>query len=291
MNQKRITFRLVGGLGNQLFQIAAALSMAQKVGAEEVRALRIGFANHYSLEKLNFPNKLQIKKASNFEVLNWNLKNFLTNRLKLDNIAALMGAYKSTEVGFQALPQRFHSRRNLYVFGYFQSWRYCKPDSMILGLKTESPWLRKLTVELEQSNPIVIHIRLGDYVQAKHVFGLLSTDYYLNALKLFPASTENNPVWVFSNDIPAAKEYFEEMSGQYYRYINEPEDSDPIEILTLMSRASKIVIANSTFSWWAAWLGNREKVVVAPIPWYMNTREPKDLIPNTWNRIQATWKS
>jgi hypothetical protein len=98
------------------------------------------------------------------------------------------------------------------------------------------------------------------------------------------------PSSCFSDDIIAAKELLRNLEISIPIQFAEPQDNNPEESLMLMSRSTVLIMANSSFSWWAAQLGNRSKFVVCPSKWFRNMLEPYDLIPPNWHREESNWE-
>lgn len=121
---------------------------------------------------------------------------------------------------------------------------------------------------------VAIHLRRGDYVNNKFYVDLSLTDYYERAMKLFP----REKFLVFSDDIEYAKTYF---VGNEFEF---SEDKTELEDLNLMAGCKAIIMANSSFSWWGAFLGNKHKRVIAPKEWYGDGVERTKLMPQ-WTRI------
>jgi hypothetical protein len=141
---------------------------------------------------------------------------------------------------------------------------------------------------IRAENPLVIHIRSGDYLQLSKTFGVLDQGFYLRAIKQLEMS-KNAPIWVFSDDPKHARELLSDSVFADAFFVIPPREASASESLLLMSVATKIVIANSTFSWWAAKIGQESKEVFVPCPWFRNYPIPNDLIPNNWHEIQSSW--
>ena len=138
--------------------------------------------------------------------------------------------------------------------------------------------------------PIVVHLRRGDYEGLYTSVGLLGVDYYYNGIKALRNSDLHKTVWIFSDDEKSSfslATQLEEKGLKNFKVGFELTDS---ETLKLMSLGSGIVIANSTFSWWAAFLGNFENNIVAPKEWYKGLPDPKELIPKEWKVIGSSWE-
>lgn len=122
---------------------------------------------------------------------------------------------------------------------------------------------------------VAIHVRRGDYVNNPFYVDLTSTDYYTRAMKMFPIGTK---FLVFSDDIEWCKTYFVGNEFEFSENENELDD------MSLMADCKAIIIANSSFSWWGAFLGDKNKKVIAPKAWYTDLEE-RTKCPKTWIRI------
>jgi hypothetical protein len=122
---------------------------------------------------------------------------------------------------------------------------------------------------------VSIHVRRGDYVRNPFYVDLSKTDYYATAIAMFP----NDKFLVFSDDIEWCKEYFE---GDMFEFA---EDNDEVGDLNMMAGCKHNIIANSSFSWWAAWLNpNPRKLVIAPKAWHPD-RVERTKLPDSWIRL------
>jgi hypothetical protein len=98
-------------------------------------------------------------------------------------------------------------------------------------------------------------------------------------------------VLVFSDDIVAAKQIFSQLDISLPVQFVEPLEDSPEETLILMSKSDALVISNSTFSWWAAQLGNKNKFVVRPSKWFRGMLDPEDLFPPEWHQQESLWET
>ena len=133
----------------------------------------------------------------------------------------------------------------------------------------------------QSTNPVSLHVRRGDCTVASTNRVDLPLEYYLNAISSITQRLDDPTFFVFSDDIPFAKEYLPQNVAMVF--IDHNDDFSAHEDLRLMSACHHHVIANSTFSWWGAWLNPRDKMVIAPKQWY-NTEDSyyPDLLPQTW---------
>ena len=194
----------------------------------------------------------------------------------------------SKGVGFHNL-RKYKS--NQMIVGYFQSHRYMEAQDKLsfLGMftlrETGPDWIYWSKRAIEEK-PIIVHIRLGDYLM-ENGFGIVSTSYISYGLSRLKFEGDGRPIWVFTDqENVAARIIPPEYSSEV---IWVPEiDSDPMATLSIMRLGSGYVIANSTFSWWAAWSRQiKEAPVVCPDPWFAALEAPRDLIPSDWIQVNS----
>ena len=130
---------------------------------------------------------------------------------------------------------------------------------------------------------VAVHIRRGTYVTVG-TMGLAGYAYYARAVALLSRLVGPLPLVVFSDDIDAAKAVISAATSMNVQFIEPPATSRPVESMLLMSKSAHAVIANSTFSWWSAWLaGQPDRVVIYPRPWIdVAGHDDRDLIPPSW---------
>jgi len=151
-------------------------------------------------------------------------------------------------------------------------------DTNLIGEKNLS-----ILYRIRQENSVSIHLRRGDYV-GRQFDGICPQEYYLSAISKINEILNDNDLkyYVFSDDIECAKSYF---IGNNFFFVNNNKGVDSWIDMCLMSNCKHNIIANSTFSWWAAWLNpNLEKVVIAPNH-FISTRETPDFYPSKWIKI------
>lgn len=240
------------GLGNQLFQIAAAIS----------------YAKDYDFDA-TFPC---LKDPKCGEYNNNFLRNVSSEECPLPN-----RYYREPSFAYSPIPESDSSF--CINESYLQSEKYfCHNRDLILTTFTPSKEdLVYLQEKYNLETPTTsLHVRRGDYLQnTQYHTNIMETDYYTKALKFINADA----ILVFSDDPTWAREAF-----PTYTVV---EEKDYLE-LYLMSLCTNNIIANSSFSWWGAWLNtNPHKKVVAPIDWFGPDHHltTKDLIPSTWTRL------
>ncbi len=290
------TFNLIGGLGNQLFIYFAALYYSD-VTRSEVRlnlsTIGSGGTNHGRLiSEFALPGDFQeIQTTKQF-----GLRSRFARRLAVQ-FGSFYGFIFGSSNKYYAPTDGFDINlkdvpKGHEINGYFQSWRFVdsiNPEKRpILQLTEPSKWYLDMLQRIRAENPLVIHIRSGDYLQLSKTFGVLDQGFYLRAINQIEMS-KGFPVWVFSDDLEHAQKLLSDPIFADAFFVRPPSDSSASESLLLMSMASKIVIANSSFSWWAAKIGQESKEVFVPSPWFRNYPIPNELIPNSWREIQSSW--
>jgi hypothetical protein len=217
-----------GRLGNQLFQIAAAIGLA-KTNNDSAKFYKWEYSKYFK-----FPLDQSLNRSE------------ITNTIH--------------ERGFNYSPLNYI--RNSDLIGYFQSEKYfknCKED--IRHYFTFSDSLFNNTGSFE--NSCSIHVRRGDYVNLQDYHPFPGMDYYRNAID-YMKNNGTDIFYLFSDDIEWCKEQFSYMDEIIY-----VEGNIDIKDLALMSICKNNIIANSSFSWWGAWLNkNDDKIVIAPSTWF-----------------------
>jgi hypothetical protein len=249
-----------GGLGNQMFEIAAAASLAKDNNA----LLVINPTEHI------LPNQGR------------NVKNYLPNvfsRIATDNAPPVNTMYSREHMTYEPIP----FSPNLKLRGHFQSYKYFDHNrKYIQQLFAPSKFiLEQLNTKYSEApNVTAIQVRRGDYIKFPKHHPLLTPEYYAKAVKM----ANSTKVWVFSDDIQWCKENLH--FDCPVEYIKE---EDYIEMY-LMSLCKNIVISNSSFGWWAAYLKNGIGQIFAPNIWFGPAImemgfKMNDLIPNEWIKI------
>ena len=254
-----ITSYLQGGLGNQMFQIAAAISLAEENQDEA---------------KFN-PNwhflPLQGNKCPYY------LDNIYSN-LIFDADLEFESLYEESDFLYKKIPYS----PSLCLKGFFQSEKYfinCEdrirsvftpPDLMSL--------IKQNNEEILNQQPVALHIRRGDYLKLPDVHPVCGVSYYKKAMAKFSSSRK---FLIFSDDLAWCKKVFK---SDRFLFSNNAKD---YEDLLLFSLCPDGIIANSTFSWWGAWLNaHPQKQIIAPSQWFAdNKHNTKDLIPKGWITI------
>jgi hypothetical protein len=292
---KEVVVRIEGGLGNQLFQYACGRSLADRIGCMlvlDLRGLDIQGDRPFQLDGYHI--RADIADADILSSIP-DCKPSLWNRIK-SRLGQLLPSVFSFPVFWSrcfAFDKRFRRLTNpVYLIGYWQSEKYFdwNRDALlndiqpVVPLPQNTPFLR----EIESFTSVALHIRRGDYVsnaQSAKFHGLCDISYYQAAVKNLRARVSDIRVFVFSDDIEWAKKH---LILDIPTYFVESEGSDSGRIdLELMRRCKHHIIANSSFSWWGAWLCTHpEQQVQAPARWFADAKtDTSDVIPERWQKI------
>jgi hypothetical protein len=276
----------LGGLGNQLFVYGLGLAVSRRLAVPLVADLiRIKDDPKRQFELSTFRNSL-VAARPEIPVPSGPVFH-LQRRLRAGGEA--VGRYRN----FHFETHQGFDRRFLEVpdgsrlRGYFQSWKYLESVANELrnelrDVRSPSPWYEENRRRLSSIDSWVgVHVRLGDY---KNWPGMpVAEIYYKRALELLLDLGVRQRIIVFSDEPELARAMPIWASFPDVSFIAGGPNVRPVETMLLMSLAGHLVIANSTFSWWSAWLGATEgRRVVFPRPWGDNLYENRDLVPPDW---------
>jgi Glycosyl transferase family 11 len=303
-----ITVSLIGGLGNQMFQYAAGKALAERYGvplALDVSGFRNYALRPFLLDRLQVPEAhpeaastaLAAKASDRFSRSLW--------RQRVDRMLGFAGLPKLAMRSDEYREPHFHFDPTFEtlgpqaaLFGYFQSERYFASIAERLRnwFAPREPLgaaAAAALTRIERSRlPISVHVRRGDYLEpgTAEFHGILGEPYYREALtRLEEAIGRDAELFVFSDDAAAAEQVLNFVPRSRLVHIHgDPER--PWEDMTLMARCRHHVIANSSFSWWGAWLNcSPDKMVIAPRAWFaaseLKKQNTSDLYPPGWVKI------
>ncbi len=267
-----IIVNIIGGLGNQMFQYAMGRSLAIK-SKQKLKLDLAAFENYplrnFELDVFNIDPEIASKEEIN--QLKENKLNFTEKYFHFDS--EILGLDQST-----------------FLVGYWQSEKYfINYKDIILKefiLKNElSHQSSQFQKAIESTISVSLHIRRGDYITnptTNSFHGACSLEYYKNAVSLIVNRVDKPQFFIFSDDLDWAKENLNFIEKITFIKLNE--NIPDHEEMYLMSQCKHNIIANSSFSWWGAWLNqNVDKIVIAPEKWFLDeTMNTKDLIPDTW---------
>ena len=288
-----IIVRVMGGLGNQLFQYACAYALAKRLGQE--LKLDISFYPKQSLRgfKLNFLQIEYHETAKPKRLVRVFNNKFVNKLCRILNISIIpLGSKKKyfLETRSKMMNKIFSITANtLYLDCYYQSPEYFKgyEDEIIKQFKPLFSLPSRyydILKKMNSCNSVAVHVRRGDFLNSKKDPNprcyLLGKDYYYAALDYIRSSVDNPVFFWFSDDIKWVKENFGCLDC--FEFVTIDGSNSDICELMLMSKCKNIIAANSTFSWWATWLNdNKDSIKIVPKRRYGN---PK-MIPNDWIKL------
>ncbi len=301
---------LTGGLGNQMFQYAAGLSLAEHrrtVLKLDVSWFRLDpeyeAHNRYALSCFNITEQFaapeEIDRVRGVQLTRterWAAH--LARRLRLYRYANRHAGPSNLHYAkdFKFYRGFFDQPDNTYLHGMWQSERFFQPVANLLRLHFSfrypmQPTVAAMLDRIRAGGPsAAVHFRRGDYVRNatfNRNIGVVDFGYYLKAMELLRERHPNLTFYVFSDDIDAIERDFRPTAPCIFVRATQPWHS--YDKIRLMSACNHAIISNSTFAWWAAWLNaNPEKTVIAPDPWFAGgTNDGSDVVPLSWQRLPA----
>ena len=286
-----VTIKLMGGLGNQMFQYAIGRSLAHDLGEKLIldtsfydRIHANATPRHYELNHLDIQGEvLQRGFFSRYWIYIQEL---------LEKKFPLFFQNYVLEKGGDYTPVLLKKRKNLYLDGYWQCEKYFIHNQDIIRqdfqvITPQSDVNKEWADKIANTNSVCIHVRRGDYVtdpKANQVHGTRGLDYYNKAITYISKKVNNPVFFVFSDDFEWTKKNISCPSEVHHMDQNGPDED--YEDLRLMMQCKHFIIANSSFSWWGAWLGNyKDKIVVCPKKWFNDPEKKTDIICDSWVRI------
>lgn len=295
--------KITGGLGNQMFQYALYLKL-QSMG----RKVKMDALTEYTKENPR-PNMLwcfdaEYEEASR-EDINILTDGFmkLSHRIRRKIFGRKSLEYHEKDYNFDL---QILEREPAYLTGYFQSEKYFKDiEEQIRRAFTfsEKIWevsdkalvekIRDYQKQIEKTKAISLHVRRGDYVASSEVYGGICTDaYYQKAIAVMEERVPGAVFYVFSNEPAFVKEQLLEYEPKEDKFVvieGTTEETGYLDLF-LMSKCRHHIVANSSFSWWGAWLNpDKDKVVIAPDKW-LNHQQVRDIYTEGMIKISPKGK-
>lgn len=285
-----IIFKTIGGLGNQMFQYAYAKALQQKgydvkidISAFETYKLHGGYGlDQYTID-LDIASQNEIEKFNAVGLISK-----IRNKLRIKNAKVIRESNLLFDEKYLNIDD------DKYIDGYFQTEKYFSNIRDVIlkqfTLREEiSEYSKDIKNQISNTKTSVsLHIRRGDYLTSvnSNIHGVCDLEYYKKAIGLLNEKLGETRYFIFSDDIEWVKENLKMDNGFY---IDSKEKRLPHEDIYLMSLCNHNVIANSSFSWWGAWLNqNDEKIVIAPNRWFADEKmevNAKNIICENWVRL------
>lgn len=245
-----------GRLGNQMFQFASTVGIARKLGYDVA----------FPIENVTNPNVEHFKDGIRREVYFDIPKIFEVPSELLKSKSEILYDKTAQEPYFHFYPDLFTIPDQTNLAGYYQTEKYFEHcEKEIKDIFTFKPEIKRKALEkfpIVMSDTVSIHVRVGDYAALQDFHPICDPDYYVAATQHF--TDKNYHFLIFSDNLDYCKQIFGESENILYIHDNEPEVD-----MCMMSMCEHSIIANSSFSWWAAWLNKSPgKKVIAPKKWF-----------------------
>ena len=280
-----ITCNLMGGLGNQLFQIFTTISHAINIKTK--------FA-FIDVEKLG--GGQTIVRPTYWDNFLINLKPF-TSKVFPQMVLVKEAGFRHSDMNLYKYKSQ---SQNICLFGYFQSYKYFSENFYKISKMIDIERIKKTVISKSGftqdvlNDTISLHFRLGDYKKIQHYHPIMTYEYYKKSLTFFKIreKLKNNILYFCEEeDIEDVNETIAKLKSDFptLNFIRASNDLSDWEQMILMSSCRDNIIANSSFSWWAAYLNmNPYKIVCYPETWFGETvgHDTRDLCPMDWNKIK-----
>ena len=281
--------QFLGGLGNQMFQYALYKALQKK--HPNVKADLHGYRNyalHNGFELENIFN-IKLNKISPFTKNLYNKHNRKWLYRKLRRVLNLRNAYQEEKSLFAFDPSILADPKSRFYWGYWQNLQYF--EAIAEELKIDFEFKQELTGEnqqileqIKQTDSVSIHVRRGDYLKDPLLGGLCGPEYYQTAINYMQANVASPVFFVFSDDIAWCQKH---LTLEQAKFITWNKGTDSYIDMQLMSACKHNIIANSSFSWWAAWLNpNVAKMVIYPKKWVNDHQTIESMsTPENWKAV------
>ena len=300
--KKAIVIELAGGLGNQLFQYFAGFYIADQLGKKlkiDVRFAQYTHSKHDisafvlpgeflrdSNSMINRSRKFQRRLSDAFFIR-------IPSSVKFNKFILRRHYFDSGESADQIMQRAKDCYR---ITGYFANKLFIlelqkKSKFLELELRNPSIWYQNIEAKAKRISPVMVHIRRGDYISNSKYYGLLSEKYYEKIISELPLDVTCRGVWVFC-DQPEQVKGWDLWEKYEVTFVNEADSpkADPAEFLKLMTHAKYLIMANSSFSYFAGMFNQNKAVIFCPDPPLKGSKSNSELIyPEDWLRVQSEW--
>lgn len=286
-----IIVRICGGLGNQMFQYAIAKSLALK--NNDIFKLDLSFFQRQSLRKYelnSFNIEENIASKEECEKLRGKERFFdkMLKKLKLPLVRPETYVQEKQKTLFEENFSQLSG--DLYLDGYWQNEKYfsdIRGELLVdfIPAKNLSNEYQIYFTAIVNSKSVSLHVRRGDYINDAHtnsVHGVCGIDYYKKAVNCIRSHVTSPSFYIFSDDMAWCEENFDFVENKIF----VKNTKSALEDLELMKHCDHNIIANSSFSWWGAWLNeNAAKIVLSPKQWIKNNTQNLKWVPDSWTQL------
>lgn len=294
---------LIGGLGNQMFQYAFALSLRERFPDEEVLIDTSHFGhvffkhykganlhNGYEIDRV-FPNAcLPVAKPSQLMRVTWYMPNYVLSRILRRLLPVRRTEVVQSPCDYFAHRESYYAiEGDCYYEGIWESAQNYLPIreriQEVFAHGEANAVNRRYILLMEQTHSVGIHIRRGDYLNNASFSGICGLDYYTRAIQEILKDGQRHHFFIFSNDLSWCETHIAPLcEGHDMSFVRENMGNDSCWDMFLMAHCKDLVLANSSFSWWGAFLNRRGGRVVAPRTW-VNREAEFDIWLDEWIRL------
>jgi len=264
-----------GGLGNQMFQYAFAISLKCKLQENVLIDIHhfkgYNLHNGFEINKIFSHASLPIAQKEEINKVSRYIPNY-----KLSRIVRKLFHVKSTEFiasyNYKYLPEVYTISGDCYFEGYWQSYYYFKDIKKeliaVFEFPIENDYNKKIRIDIEQNISVGVHVRRGDYIGNTTLGNICNLDYYKRALDVLLKNKKNYVFYIFSNDIYwCSQNILPMLNGYRVVIVDGNVGGESFYDMYLMTKCNYLIIANSSFSWWGAFLNPSSHLVIAPKGW------------------------
>jgi hypothetical protein len=281
--------RVIGGIGNQLFVLVFGLAISKRLKTRLIADDSLIHFGSNKSRKMEISNlvfnefDIEFKSSKLTKLLNQN-QNIILNKI----------IWKFFKLNKRAISEDklskplFRFAKGQTYSGYFQDWFYVdyvyeQNSSFDFNLKNSSSIYLNLIKDTEQSKPIFVHVRLGDYLDFPDIYSILPENYFLDSLNHL-GSNNHEKIWLFTEDFEQVEKFYPELVKKVDKVIDQSIGLTDIESFKLLCQGAKLVASNSTYSMWAAWFVNKNGFS-AVVPLQMGVKGGSEsLIDERWDR-------
>jgi hypothetical protein len=277
-----------GGLGNQLFQASAGYLVAKELETSLYLDLSL-IAVHNSENPVDICRLEVLQQYSTPLTFRGKLRTRLILKLNW-----MFPSFDLSSVGTFSpgnFDRVFRTLRTIHLYGYFADFSYGDSSKLFEGeinLIKPSTWFMEMANTISKKPVVALHVRRGDFLANPEHYGILGANYYKNAITAIPSGSKGALIWVFSDSLSLAQEMLSQIHESKFEYISPPPNSNALESLILMSLAEGLIVANSTFSFWAAYISKKSKFICYPAR-DRNGQVIVKGIPTEWIQIEESW--
>lgn len=294
---------ITGGLGNQMFQYAFAIALKQKYPNEEVyidiqhykslffkKFKGINLHNGYEINRIFLNADLPVARLSQLSRLSYYIPNYILSRVGRKILPIRKTEYiPPYNMNYSYDTNALNITGDCYYEGYWQSVQYFTEIKEILrrvyAHSEPNDFNRDLITKLLSENSVGLHVRRGDYLAEPEFNGICNINYYKKGIKEIMKDGKKHSFYIFSNDIQWCKQNIAPLVDNCkIEYVIENIGKNSCWDMFLMQYCKDLIIANSSFSWWGAFLNKNANKVIAPYPW-LNRDCDIDIYEDNWIKI------